>query len=160
MPQIFTILTKTLFQGITFTRVSRPATEIVYDNNEVFEIGKAKVLKQSPGDACLVIAAGITLDQALKAVPKLEALGIKVRLMDPFTIKPIDKEAILKHAAECNGKVLVVEDHYSEVKRKHDTAPAILSFLFIIKICILYTQNNNLSYTTGWYWRCCTRCSS
>merc|ERR1719273_2522320 len=90
------------------------ATEIIYDNNEVFEIGKAKVLKQSPGDACLVIAAGITLDQALKAVPKLEALGIKVRLMDPFTIKPIDKEAILKHAAECNGKVLVVEDHYSE----------------------------------------------
>merc|ERR1712223_902476 len=101
-------------KGITFTRVSRPATEIVYDNNEVFEIGKAKVLKQSPGDACLVIAAGITLDQALKAVPKLEALGITVRLMDPFTIKPIDKEAILKHAAECNGKVLVVEDHYSE----------------------------------------------
>ena len=110
---------KILFQGITFTRVSRPATEIVYDNNEVFEIGKAKVLKQSPGDACLVIAAGITLDQALKAVPKLEALGIKVRLMDPFTIKPIDKEAILKHAAECNGKVLVVEDHYSEVRGNH-----------------------------------------
>merc|ERR1719273_2381379 len=90
------------------------ATEIIYDNNEVFEIGKAKLLRQSPGDACLVIAAGITLDQALKAFPKLEALGIKVRLMDPFTIKPIDKEAILKHAAECNGKVLVVEDHYSE----------------------------------------------
>ena len=130
------IATKMLFQGITFTRVSRPATEIIYDNNEVFEIGKAKVLKQSPGDACLVIAAGITLDQALKAVPKLEALGIKVRLMDPFTIKPIDKEAILKHAAECNGKVLVVEDHYSEVKRKHDAAGAILSFFLIIKICI------------------------
>ena len=146
------------FQGITFTRVSRPATEIVYDNNEVFEIGKAKVLKQSPGDACLVIAAGITLDQALKAVPKLEALGIKVRLMDPFTIKPIDKEAILKHAAECNGKVLVVEDHYSEVKRKHDTARAILSFL--LKSVFCNTQNNNLSFTTGWYWRCCTRCSS
>merc|ERR1719266_782923 len=101
-------------KGITYTRVSRPATEIVYDNHEHFEIGKAKILRQSPGDACLVIAAGITLDQALKAVPKLEALGIKVRLMDPFTIKPIDKEAILKHAAECNGKILVVEDHYSE----------------------------------------------
>ena len=116
------------------------------------------MLKQSPGDACLVIAAGITLDQALKAVPKLEALGIKVRLMDPFTIKPIDKEAILKHAAECNGKVLVVEDHYSEVKRKHDTARAILSFLLKSVFCNI--QNNNLSYTTGWYWRCCTRCSS
>merc|ERR1712024_75774 len=49
-------------KGITFTRVSRPATEVVYDNNEVFEIGKAKVLKQSSADVCLVIAAGITLD--------------------------------------------------------------------------------------------------
>merc|ERR1712241_97478 len=101
-------------KGITFTRVSRPATRIIYGNDETFAIGKAKVVKQSTGDCVLVIAAGITLDQALKAVPKLEALGIKVRLMDPFTIKPIDKEAILKHAAECNGKVLVVEDHYSE----------------------------------------------
>merc|ERR1719430_1677575 len=47
-------------KGITFTRVSRPATEVIYDNNEVFEIGKAKVLKQSSDDVCLVIAAGIT----------------------------------------------------------------------------------------------------
>ena len=81
----------------------------------MFEIGKAKVIKQSAGDVCLVIAAGITLDQAMKACPKLEALGIKIRVMDPFTIKPIDKEAILKHAGECHGKILVVEDHYSEV---------------------------------------------
>merc|ERR1712001_694892 len=101
-------------RGITFTRVSRPATEIVYDDNEVFEIGKAKVLKQSSVDVCLVIAAGITLDQAMKAYTKLEALGLKIRVMDPFTIKPIDKEGILKNAAECNGKIVVVEDHYSE----------------------------------------------
>merc|ERR1712055_1231398 len=60
-------------KGITFTRVSRPATEVIYDNNEVFEIGKAKVLKQSSDDVCLVVAAGITLDQALKAYTKLEA---------------------------------------------------------------------------------------
>ena len=104
-------------QGITFTRVSRPATEIIYDNNEVFEIGKAKVLKQSSEDCCLVIAAGITLDQAMKAYPKLEALGLKIRVMDPFTIKPIDKAGILKNAAECNGKIVVVEDHYSEVSQ-------------------------------------------
>merc|ERR1719385_233356 len=101
-------------KGITFTRVSRPATEVIYDNNETFQIGKAKVLKQSSDDVCLVIAAGITLDQALKAFPKLEALGLKIRVMDPFTIKPIDKEGILKNAAECNGKIIVVEDHYSE----------------------------------------------
>ena len=55
------------------------------------------------------------MDQALKAGTKLDALGVKIRIMDPFTIKPIDKEAILRHAGECHGKVLVVEDHYSEV---------------------------------------------
>merc|ERR1712002_1389505 len=65
-------------KGITFTRVSRPATEVIYDNNEAFEIGKAKVIKQSSDDICLVIAAGITLDQALKAYTKLEAAGLKV----------------------------------------------------------------------------------
>ena len=122
------------------------------------------MLKQSPGDACLVIAAGITLDQALKAVPKLEALGIKVRLMDPFTIKPIDKEAILKHAAECNGKVLVVEDHYPEVRRNHTFRLVFLVYtivyIILLKSVFSNTQNNNLLFTTGWYWRCCTRCSS
>ena len=51
----------------------------------------------------------------MKAYTKLEALGLKIRVMDPFTIKPIDKEGILKNAAECNGKIVVVEDHYSEV---------------------------------------------
>ena len=63
-----------------------------------------------------MIAAGITLDQAMKAAPKLAAVGIKIRIMDPFTIKPIDKDGILKHASECKGKIIVVEDHYSEVK--------------------------------------------
>ena len=78
------------------------------------EIGKAKILRQSSQDACLVIAAGITLDQALKSVPKLNELGIKIRIMAPFTIKPIDGEAILRHALDCHGRIIVVEDHYSE----------------------------------------------
>jgi transketolase len=63
-----------------------------------------------------VIAAGITLDQALKAEKKLQAdHGINIRIMDPFTIKPIDKEGIIANAKECGGRILTVEDHYPEV---------------------------------------------
>merc|ERR1719320_654142 len=103
-------------KGITFIRVSRPATKIIYANDETFEIGKAKVVRENGAeDKVLVVAAGITMDQALDAADKLKAEhGISVRLLDPFTVKPIDKEAILKHAKECNGKIVTVEDHYPE----------------------------------------------
>merc|ERR1712029_539305 len=101
-------------KGLCYIRLSRPATEILYDNDETFAIGKAKILKQSDNDSVLVIAAGITLSQAVPAVEQLTAKGINARLMDPFTIKPIDKEAILSNAKECGGRIMVVEDHYPE----------------------------------------------
>jgi len=102
-------------KGITFIRVSRPATRIIYANEETFEIGKAKIVRQSDEDKVLVVAAGITMDQAIDAADKLAAEhGVHVRLLDPFTVKPIDKDAILKHARECNGKIVTVEDHYPE----------------------------------------------
>merc|ERR1711981_683008 len=101
-------------KGICYIRLSRPATEIVYDNDEEFAIGKAKILRKSDSDCVLVIAAGITLSQAVPAVEQLASKGINVRLMDPFTIKPIDTEAILTHGKECGGRILVVEDHYPE----------------------------------------------
>jgi len=101
-------------KGITFIRVSRPATRIMYANDETFAIGKAKVVRKSDSDAVLVIAAGITMDQAVDAAAKLAEEGVNVRLMDPFTIKPIDKEAILANAKECGGKIITVEDHYPE----------------------------------------------
>ena len=105
-------------KGLCYIRLSRPATEIIYDNDEEFAIGKAKIIKKSENDCVLVIAAGITLAQAVPAVEQLAAKGINVRLMDPFTIKPIDKEAIISNAKECGGRILVVEDHYPEVKTR------------------------------------------
>ena len=102
-------------KGLCYIRLSRPATEVVYENEEEFAIGKAKILRQSDNDTVLVIAAGITLSQAVPAVEQLAAKGINVRLMDPFTIKPIDSEAILSHGKACGGRILVVEDHYPEV---------------------------------------------
>merc|ERR1711899_469573 len=93
-------------KGITFTRVSRPATEIIYDNEEEFEIGKAKIIKKSDEDCVLIVAAGITLSQAIPAIQNLAKKGIHARLMDPFTIKPIDAEAIIANAKECGGRIL------------------------------------------------------
>jgi transketolase len=102
-------------KGITFIRLSRPATPIVYENNHTFVIGKANIIKSNGADdKCLVIGAGVTLEQAMMAAKTLEAAGTKVRVMDPFTIKPLDVEAILKNAKECGGRIVVAEDHYPE----------------------------------------------
>jgi len=78
------------------------------------QIGKAKVVKSSPSDKVLVIGAGVTLYEALSAAEDLEKSGISVRVLDPFTIKPIDAATIIKNAKECGGKIVTVEDHYPE----------------------------------------------
>ncbi|XP_015373572.1 PREDICTED: transketolase-like protein 2 [Diuraphis noxia] len=101
-------------KGICFIRTSRPATAVIYKNDEVFEIGKAKVIKSSPSDKVLVIGAGVTLYEALSAAEDLEKSGISIRVLDPFTIKPIDAATIIKNAKECGGKIVTVEDHYPE----------------------------------------------
>lgn len=100
-------------KGICFIRTSRPATKILYSNDEVFEIGKAKILRKSEQDKVLVIGAGVTLHEALDAATKL-ADDVSVRILDPFTIKPLDADSIKFHAKECGGNVVVVEDHYPE----------------------------------------------
>lgn len=61
-----------------------------------------------------MIAGGITLHEALIAAPQLAQVGVGVRVLDLFTIKPIDKEGIIRHAKEVGGRILVVEDHYPE----------------------------------------------
>ena len=62
----------------------------------------------------LVVGAGATLDEALKAADELAKENINIRILDPFTIKPIDKEAIVQNAKAVGGKILTVEDHYLE----------------------------------------------
>jgi len=101
-------------QGVCFIRVSRPATPVIYENGEKFEIGKAKIVRKSDNDQVLVIAAGITLPEAVKAADQLAAKGVNIRVMDPFTIKPLDTKAVIENAAACNGRVVTVEDHYPE----------------------------------------------
>ncbi|XP_068208816.1 transketolase-like protein 2 [Palaemon carinicauda] len=101
-------------EGICFIRTSRPGTAVVYDNDHQFQIGKANVLRSSGTDKALVIGAAITLREAMTAADTLAKEGINVRVMDLFTIKPIDEKAIISNAKECGGRIVVVEDHYPE----------------------------------------------
>jgi transketolase len=101
-------------KGVCFIRTSRPATAVIYANNEKFNIGEAKIVKQSATDQVLLIGAGITLYEAFTASAELEKSGIHARVLDPFTIKPLDRAAIIRNASECGGRIVVVEDHYKE----------------------------------------------
>lgn len=101
-------------KGVCFIRTSRPNTAVIYGNDHKFTIGKANVVKQSAKDQVLLIGAGITLYEALAAANELEKQGINARVLDPFTIKPLDEEAIVQNGTQCGGRVVVVEDHYRE----------------------------------------------
>jgi len=101
-------------QSMVYIRTSRPATSVLYSGDEQFQAGKGKVLRQSDDDKCLLVGAGITLHECLKAHDQLKSEGVSVRVFDPFTIKPIDAEGIREHAQSCGGNVVVVEDHYPE----------------------------------------------
>jgi transketolase len=101
--------------GIDFIRASRPNFPVIYQPNEEFAVGKAKVVLKSDSDKVLLIGAGVTLHEALKAAQELKAKHkINVRVIDPFTIKPIDKETIISNAKQCGDKVITIEDHYPE----------------------------------------------
>jgi len=101
--------------GIDFIRTSRPATSVLYNSKTKFGIGKAQVVRHSPNDKIVFIGAGVTLHECLKAADLLmKEINLHARVIDPFTIKPLDVETIVENVAQCGGRVLVVEDHYPE----------------------------------------------
>merc|ERR1719158_2140782 len=87
-------------KGVCFIRTSRPNVPIIYSNEEVFAVGKAKVVRKGDSDKVLVIGSCVTLVEALKAADTLAAGGVNIRVIDPFTIKPIDAETIIANANE------------------------------------------------------------
>jgi transketolase len=101
-------------RGICYIRTTRPKTPVLYRNDEQFPIGGSKVVRQSSKDGVTVIGAGITLHEALKAASKLESGGTAIRVIDAYSVKPIDAQTILKAARETGGRLIVVEDHYEE----------------------------------------------
>ena len=101
-------------KGICFLRTSRPKTPVLYNNDEAFPIGGAKVLRQSPEDKVTVVVAGVTLYEALKAADALKAEGIGITVIDAYSIKPLGKDVIKAAAKKTKNLVVTVEDHYAE----------------------------------------------
>jgi transketolase len=100
-------------EGIVFLRTLRPNTPVIYDADEDFEIGGSRVLRSSVTDDITVVASGVTVPEAMQAAETLAAEDIGVRVIDLYSIKPIDVEG-LRAAAEATGRIITVEDHYPE----------------------------------------------
>ena len=101
-------------EGIVYLRTSRPKTPILYDTDEKFPIGGCKVIRQSSEDTVTVVAGGVTVHEALKAHQMLAAEGIAIRVIDLYSVKPVDAEALKAAAADTNKTLITVEDHYPE----------------------------------------------
>ncbi len=96
--------------GMAYLRTLRQPTPILYDPAEEFPIGGSKVLRRSDGDAATIVAAGQTVFEALAAAAALDAEGVPVRVIDAYSIQPIDIETLLR-AAEETAVIITVEDH-------------------------------------------------
>jgi transketolase len=100
--------------GIVYMRTTREKTPVIYGPDEEFTVGGSKVVRQSNGDQVTVVAAGITLHEALEAYDELQSEGITIRVIDAYSVKPMDEETILAAAQEVGNKFVVVEDHWPE----------------------------------------------
>ena len=102
------------YKGMVYLRTTRPATPILYPAEEEFPAGGAKILRKSEQDAVTVIGAGITVHEALKAYEMLKKEGIFIRVIDAYSVKPLDAETVVQSVAETGGRVVVAEDHFEQ----------------------------------------------
>ena len=100
--------------GICYIRTTRPKTPLLYSNEELFPIGGSKTLRKSDNDRVTVVGAGITVHEALAAADILGKEGISIRVIDAYSVKPIDRDGLLAAASATGGRMIVVEDHYDE----------------------------------------------
>ena len=99
--------------GIGYLRTTRGGTPVIYGPGEEFPVGGSKVVRSGPADQVTLIGAGITLHQALTAADKLAAEGIDARVIDLYSVKPVDTQT-LREAAARTGRFVTVEDHHPE----------------------------------------------
>src|SRR5512132_1653197 len=100
-------------EGIVFLRTLRPNTPVIYDADEEFEIGGSRVLRSTVTDDVTIVASGVTVHEALEAAETLAEEDIGARVIDLYSIKPIDAET-LQAAAEATGRIITVEDHFPD----------------------------------------------
>ena len=101
------------YQGVSYVRTARPDVAVIYGNDEQFAIGGSKVLRSSLADQVTLVGAGVTLHEALAAADLLAAEAIAARVIDCYSIKPLD-EAVLRQAAADTEAIVTAEDHYPE----------------------------------------------
>jgi transketolase len=97
-------------EGVVYLRMSRPKTPVIYANDESFPVGGCKVLRSSPSDAVTIVAAGVTVHEALRAHEELSRAHVAARVIDLYSLKPIDQATLLKAARETRA-IVTVEDH-------------------------------------------------
>jgi len=100
------------YKGMCYLRTTRPATPLIYSADEKFPIGGSKVIMKSQKDAAVVVAAGITVHEALKAYEELKKEGIPIRIIDAYSLQPVDKDGITRAVKDTGKKVVVAEDHF------------------------------------------------
>jgi transketolase len=99
--------------GPVYVRTTRPKTPVLYDASEPFVAGGSKTLRRSDRDVVTVVAAGITVFEALAAHERLAADGVAIRVIDAYSIQPIDRDGLLDAGRATGGRLLTVEDHYA-----------------------------------------------
>ena len=100
--------------GIAYLRTLRPATPVLYPADEEFEIGGSRTLRSSEEDEVALVGAGITVHEALAAADLLAEEGIAARVIDLYSIKPLDRDTLLAAAEATGGRLVTVEDHWPE----------------------------------------------
>ena len=98
--------------GIVYLRTTRGAYPVLYGPDETFRIGGAKLARSSPEDQVTLIGAGVTLHNSLAAADQLGQDAIRARVVDLYSVKPIDTQALLDAAAATGDRIVVTEDHY------------------------------------------------
>ncbi|MCA1683636.1 MAG: transketolase, partial [Actinobacteria bacterium] len=101
-------------EGISYMRTTRGATPVIYEAGSEFPVGGSKVLRRSAEDQVTLVGAGITLHEALEAADALESEGIHARVIDAYSVKPIDAATLVAAARDCEGRMVVAEDHWPE----------------------------------------------
>ena len=99
--------------GMTYMRTSRPKTPVIYTAADEFVIGGSKVLRESPEDVATVVAAGVTVFEALAAHDELRRSGMHLRVIDAYCVQPIDVDALVRAGQATGRRLVTVEDHYA-----------------------------------------------
>jgi transketolase len=100
-------------RGPVYFRASRPKTPVIYGPDETFVVGGSKTLRQSADDKVTVVAAGVTVFEALKAHDTLARTGVAIRVIDAYSVQPIDRDGLIAAGRATGGRFVTVEDHYA-----------------------------------------------